>query len=64
MCIEGFKVRIIDGAHGTAARTRVLIESADKEHTWITMGVSENIIEASWEAMVDSIEYKLLLNGY
>jgi 2-isopropylmalate synthase len=62
--LRDFKVRIIDGAHGTAARTRVLIESADKEHTWITMGVSENIIEASWEAMVDSIEYKLLLNGY
>ena len=62
--LRDFKVRIIDGAHGTAAVTRVLIESADKEHTWITMGVSENIIEASWEAMVDSIEYKLLLNGY
>ncbi len=55
-----FKVRIIDTGQGTAAKTRVMIESKDGERDWITMGVSENIIEASWEALVDSIEYKLL----
>lgn len=60
--LNDFKVRIIDGAQGTAAKTRVLIESSDGERGWITMGVSENIIEASWEALVDSIEYKLLIN--
>ena len=57
-----FKVRIIEGKEGTAAVTRVLIESGDDEEQWITMGVSENIIEASWEALVDSIDYKLLLD--
>ena len=60
--LTDFKVRIIDGAGGTAAKTRVLIESSDGEREWITMGVSENIIEASWDALVDSIEYKLLLD--
>lgn len=60
--LTDFKVRIIDGGGGTAAKTRVLIESSDGENEWITMGVSENIIEASWEALVDSIEYKLLLD--
>lgn len=55
-----FKVRILEGIHGTAARTRVLIESGDKENKWGTVGVSDNIIEASWQALVDSIEYKLL----
>lgn len=57
-----FKVRIIDTGTGTAAKTRVLIESSDGKNDWITIGVSENIIEASWEALVDSIEYKLLLD--
>lgn len=61
--LTDFKVRIIDSGHGTAAKTRVLIESSDGEHDWITIGVSENIIEASWEALVDSIEYKLLLDS-
>lgn len=60
--LNDFKVRIIDGGRGTAAVTRVLIESNDEEHEWITMGVSENIIEASWKALVDSIEYKILLD--
>jgi 2-isopropylmalate synthase len=60
--LNDFKVRIIDGRKGTAAKTRVLIESSDGEREWITMGVSENIIEASWDALVDSIEYKLLLD--
>jgi len=57
-----FKVRILAGKHGTAARTRVLIESGDGHNKWGTVGVSDNIIEASWQALVDSIEYKLLKN--
>ncbi|MCX8117230.1 MAG: citramalate synthase [Desulfobacterota bacterium] len=55
-----FKVRILSSKDGTAARTRVLIESGDQESKWGTVGVSENIIEASWQALVDSIDYKLL----
>lgn len=55
-----FKVRILSTQDGTAARTRVLIESGDQESKWGTVGVSENIIEASWQALVDSIDYKLL----
>ena len=55
-----YKVRILNDKQGTAAKTRVLIESADKDSKWGTVGVSENIIEASWQALVDSIEYKLL----
>jgi len=58
-----FKVRISDGDSGTAARTRVLIESTDGEKFWGTVGVSENIIEASWQALVDSVEYKLYEDG-
>ncbi|MEW6238269.1 MAG: citramalate synthase [Candidatus Omnitrophota bacterium] len=60
--LTDFKVRIIDSGQGTAAKTRVLIESSDGEREWITMGVSENIIEASWDALVDSIDYKLMLD--
>ncbi len=55
-----FKVRILTTKDGTAARTRVLIESGDRESKWGTVGVSENIIQASWQALVDSIDYKLL----
>jgi 2-isopropylmalate synthase len=58
--LSDYKVRIIDGSSGTAAKTRVLIESTDGKHTWSTVGVSTNIIDASWEALVDSIEYVLL----
>jgi len=54
-----YKVRILDEKKGTRANTRVLIESGDKEHKWGTVGVSENIFEASWQALLDSIEYKL-----
>ncbi len=57
--LSDFKVRIIDGKDGTAAKTRVLIESSDGKETWGTVGVSENIIEASWEALVDSVEFQL-----
>jgi len=55
-----YKVRVLTAGEGTAARVRVLIESGDESGKWGTVGVSENIIEASWEALVDSIEYKLL----
>jgi 2-isopropylmalate synthase len=58
--LTDFKVRVIDAKTGTAAKVRVLIESKDGKQEWGTIGVSENIIEASWEALVDSIEYKLL----
>ncbi|HHL40127.1 MAG TPA: citramalate synthase [Deltaproteobacteria bacterium] len=54
-----FKVRVLTAGAGTAARVRVLIESGDSEDRWGTVGVSENVIEASWQALVDSIEYKL-----
>jgi 2-isopropylmalate synthase len=60
MILTDFKVRVIDATQGTAAKVRVLIESKDKKDEWGTVGVSENIIEASWQALVDSIEYKLL----
>jgi 2-isopropylmalate synthase len=63
--LEDYKVRILDGKLATRAKTRVLIESSDTLHSWNTIGVSENIIQASWEALLDSIEYKLLrARGY
>jgi 2-isopropylmalate synthase len=55
-----YKVRVLAGNRGTGSRVRVLIESGDGRTKWGTVGVSQNIIEASWEALVDSIEYKLL----
>ena len=55
-----YKVRILTTKDGTAAQTRVLIESGDGESKWGTVGVSENIIQASWQALVDSIDYKLM----
>jgi 2-isopropylmalate synthase len=55
-----YKVRVLSTGEGTGARVRVLIESGDKENKWGTVGVSHNIIEASWQALVDSIDYKLL----
>jgi 2-isopropylmalate synthase len=58
--LTDYKVRVLDAASGTAAKVRVLIESADKDKSWSTVGVSENIIEASWQALVDSIDYTLL----
>jgi 2-isopropylmalate synthase len=59
MALIDFKVRVIDGAAGTAAKVRVLIESRDAKDEWTTMGVSTNLIEASWLALVDAVEYKL-----
>lgn len=63
MHLTDFKVRIVEGSEGTAAKVQVTIESQDVEETWNTIGVSENIIEASWFALVDSIHYKLEKNG-
>jgi 2-isopropylmalate synthase len=59
MHLVDFKVRILEGCEGTAAKVRVLIDSSDGKDIWSTIGVSTNIIEASWQALVDSIQYKL-----
>jgi 2-isopropylmalate synthase len=58
--LADYKVRVIDEKDATAAKVRVLIESTDFNNTWNTVGVSSNVIEASWEALVDSIRYALL----
>lgn len=55
--LADYKVRIVDGARGTAARTRVLIVSTNGSESWGTVGVSDNIIDASWRALTDSFEY-------
>jgi len=60
MHLTDFKVRVLDEKGGTAAKVRVLIQSQDADESWSTIGVSENVIEASWQALVDSVEYKLL----
>jgi len=59
MALVDYKVRVINSAEGTAARVRVVIESRDRNSVWSTVGVSENIIEASWIALVDAFEYKI-----
>ncbi len=59
MTLLDYKVRILEETKGTAAKTRVLITSGDGEEIWGTVGVAYNIIDASWQALVDSIEYKL-----
>ncbi len=59
MHLVDYKVRVINSEAGTAAGVRVIIESRDAHDTWGTVGVSENVIEASWIALVDAIEYKL-----
>nr|MBC8361397.1 citramalate synthase [Candidatus Desulfatibia profunda] len=61
MRLIDYKVRVIDGRAGTAAKVRVLIESRDQDRIWSTVGVSEDIIEASWQALADSFQYKLSL---
>lgn len=58
--LKDFKVRIVDSHLGTGAKTKVQISTSDKERTWDTIGVSHNIIEASWDAIVDSIQYGLM----
>ena len=59
MKLTDFKVRVLDSSDATAAKVRVLIESTDGKEVWTTIGVSTDIIEASWISLVDSIEYKL-----
>jgi 2-isopropylmalate synthase len=58
--LHDYKVRVLTAGAGTTAKVRVLVESGDRDNRWGTVGVSENIIEASYQAIVDSVEYKLL----
>ncbi|KUK10192.1 MAG: Putative alpha-isopropylmalate/homocitrate synthase family transferase, partial [Clostridia bacterium 41_269] len=58
--LTDYKVRVLDEKDGTAAKVRVFIETRDATSSWTTVGVSENIIEASWQALMDSIDYALL----
>lgn len=60
MRLTDYKVRVLDSDKATAAKVRVLIESADKSDSWTTIGVSTDVIDASWRALVDAIEYKLV----
>jgi 2-isopropylmalate synthase len=57
-----YKVRVLGTGEGTGATVRVLIESGDDSERWGTVGVSHNVIEASWQALVDSLDYKLYRN--
>jgi 2-isopropylmalate synthase len=57
--LTDYKVRVLNAQDGTDAKVRVLVETSDGQDTWGTVGVSDNIIEASWKALVDSITYKL-----
>jgi 2-isopropylmalate synthase len=59
-----YKVRILDQGHGTDAVTRVLIETSDGRSSWVTVGVGHNVIEASWEALVDALTYGLRRGGH
>ena len=61
--LEDYKVRVLSSGDGTAAKVRVLIESSDGRDAWGTVGVSENVIEASWIALADSLHFKLLLDA-
>lgn len=63
VALKDYKVRVLSSRDGTAAHVRVLIESSDGQDTWTTIGVSENVIAASWDALVDSLSYKLLKDG-
>ena len=59
MQLVDYKVRVLDDGGGTGARVRVLIESTDGSRQWGTVGLSSNVVEASWQALVDSVEFKL-----
>ena len=61
--LTDFKVRVVNSDANTAAKVRVLIESSDSSKSWGTIGVNENIIDASWQALSDSVEYKLIKSG-
>ena len=60
MRLIDYKVRVMEGSAATASKVRVLIESSDGESVWATVGMSADIIDASWQALRDSIEYKVL----
>ena len=60
MALADYRVRVLDGKLGTGAVVRVLIDTGDGEKEWTTVGVSDNVIEASWEALVDSLLFGLL----
>jgi 2-isopropylmalate synthase len=55
--LADYKVRILEGSHGTGAVTRVLVETSDRNREWTTVGVHENVVEASWHALVDALTY-------
>jgi 2-isopropylmalate synthase len=57
--LTDYKVRILEGSHGTGAITRVLLETTDDSTTWVTVGVHENVVEASWHALVDALTFGL-----
>jgi 2-isopropylmalate synthase len=57
--LADYKVRILEGSHGTGAVTRVLVETAEAGRDWTTVGVHENVVEASWQALVDALTYGL-----
>jgi 2-isopropylmalate synthase len=57
--LADYKVRILEGSHGTGAITRVLLETSDRRREWTTVGVHENVVEASWHALVDALSYGL-----
>ena len=63
MTLLDFKVRVLGSDGGTGAVVRVLIESGDAHDRWGTVGVSSNLVEASWQALVDSLDYKLYKDG-
>jgi 2-isopropylmalate synthase len=58
--LTDYKVRVLDVKKGTAAKVRVLVEWSDHKRSWATVGVSENVIEASWQALVDAIRLELM----
>jgi 2-isopropylmalate synthase len=58
--LTDYKVRVLDSRKGTAAKVRVLIEWSDHRRSWTTVGVSDNVIEASWRAMIDAIRLELM----
>ena len=60
IALTDYKVRILPGKGGTGAKTRVLIDTTDHERDWTTVGVHENVIEASWLALHDAVRYGLL----
>ena len=58
--LTDYRVRVVGGNKGTESLVRVIIESSDKDSTWSTIGVSKDIVDASWKALIDSIEFKLM----